>query len=125
MTEEFIPKINHVLFKQLVLKIQDNEGNNSLVVTTVQKLITASDQTRFFDVFIGICKDYNVTYSFLKQSHSFKIVLFVNGRESQWYEYQDADTDITTPFTGILYQELATQILNTDFIEKVKKGNSY
>lgn len=125
MTEEFIPKINRALFKQLILNKQDNEGHNALVVSSLQKLIAASDKISFFDVFIGICKDYNITFSFLKQNQSFKIVLFVNGREAQRYEYLDPDTDITTPFARILYLELATQILNADFVEKVKKGNSY
>lgn len=122
MTENFTPTINRTLFKESILKIQDNEGNNTLVVTTLSNRLESASELNFFDQFTEICNDYNIVFRFVQQDNSFKISIFVNGSESRVFEYQDSKKDITVLLANALYEELATQILNRVFIQKVENG---
>ncbi|UUC45185.1 hypothetical protein [Flavobacterium cerinum] len=122
MTKNFSPNINRTLFKEHLLKIQDNEGNNTLVVTTLSKRLESASQLSFFDQFTEICNDYNIAFRFSQSDTSYKISILVNGSESQTFTYQDIEKDITVLLANALYEELAIQILNKVFIQNVENG---
>lgn len=49
--KNFNPNINRNTFKNKILEIQQNEGNNSTVVNIIEKELTTSKELYFFEQF--------------------------------------------------------------------------
>jgi hypothetical protein len=108
--------INRKNFENRVLEIQNNEGNNVLIVNTIDKKIQHSN---IYKSFLEICKEYNVEFNFFQKENEFIITIITNGYESQSMSYADKNKDISIDLASILYRELSIQIRNKDFIQKI------
>lgn len=116
----FSPNINKNIFKNKVLEIQQNEGNNSTVVNIIKKELTTSKELSFFEQFSNICKRYNITYLTSVNEELFEVIIKTNGYESLKISYKNEDKDISAELATILYKQLSTQILNKIFVDNIR-----
>lgn len=116
----FNPNINRNIFKNKILEIQQNEGNNSTVVNIIEKELTTSKEIYFFEQFLSICKSYNISYLSTVNEKLFEITIQTNGYESLKISYKNKDKDISVELAKILYRQLSTQIVNKIFVDNIK-----
>ena len=115
----FNPNINRNIFKNKILEIQQNEGNNSTVVNIIEKELTNSKELYFFEQFLNICRKYNISYVSTINEKLFEIIIKTNGYESLKISYKNKDKDISIELAKILYGQLSIQILNKIFVENI------
>ncbi|WP_131724388.1 hypothetical protein [Chryseobacterium indologenes] len=115
MKKEFIPVINRSCFEEVILKKQGNEGNNTLVVNTIDEKIKNTD---IYTGFINLCREFNIEVESFIQDDFCHVVISTNGWGSLSMEYEDPLTDISTDLATALYRELFTQIRKQDFVQK-------
>jgi len=115
----FNPNINRNIFKNKILEIQQNEGNNSTVVNIIEKELTNSKELYFFEQFLNICRKYNISYVSTINEKLFEIIIKTNGYESLKISYKNKDKDISIELAKILYGQLSIQILNKIFVDNI------
>ncbi|MBD8084237.1 hypothetical protein [Chryseobacterium caseinilyticum] len=116
----FNPHINRSIFKNEILEIQQNEGNNSTVVNIIEKELPNSKELYFFEQFLNICRKYNISYVSKVNEKLFEIIIKTNGYESLKISYKNKDKDISIELAKILYGQLSIQILNKIFVDNMK-----
>ncbi|KQS93966.1 hypothetical protein [Chryseobacterium sp. Leaf394] len=116
----FNPNINRSIFKNEILEIQQNEGNNSTVVNIIEKELTNSKELYFFEQFLNICRKYNINYVSTVNENLLEITIKTNGYESLKISYKNKDKDISIELAKILYGQLSIQILNKIFFDNMK-----
>ncbi|WP_452220114.1 hypothetical protein [Lacinutrix salivirga] len=125
MKQEFTPRIDRKVFKEIIFRIQDNEGNNSNVVNTIAEKIKNTQEIYFFDVFINICNQYNVSYRSYKETEAknniYEVIIIVNNRDHLSITYDDINYDVSKDLASKLYDAVGTQIRNEEFINSVKR----
>ena len=115
-------KIDRTQLKKIILRIQENEGNNGFVVKTIYEELQISNEIYFFEKFLTLCKKYQVEFKENIHLNKSQIIIKTNGYESFKFEYNnDKEKDITEELAKILYSQLSIQILNRRFIDDVKK----
>ena len=117
--KNFNPNINRNTFKNKILEIQQNEGNNSTVVNIIEKELTTSKELYFFEQFLNICRKYNISYVSTVNEKLFEVIIKTNGYESLKICYKNKDKDISVEFAKILYRQLFIQILNKIFVDNI------
>lgn|GEM_PF-3302030 len=117
--KNFNPNINRNTFKNKILEIQQNEGNNSTVVNIIEKELTTSKELYFFEQFLNICRKYNISYVSTVNEKLFEVIIKTNGYESLKISYKNKDKDISVEFAKILYRQLFIQILNKIFVDNI------
>ncbi|MDF2834352.1 hypothetical protein [Chryseobacterium indoltheticum] len=117
--KNFNPNINRNTFKNKILEIQQNEGNNSTVVNIIEKELTTSKELYFFEQFLNICRKYNISYVSTVNEKLFEVIIKTNGYESLKISYKNKDKDISFEFAKILYRQLFIQILNKIFVDNI------
>lgn len=125
MKKKFIPRIDRKVFKEIIFRIQNNEGNNSNVVNTIAEKIKNTQEIYFFDVFINICNEYNVNYRCYKKIEAnnkiYEVIISANNRDHLSITYDDINYDISKDLASKLYNAVGTQIRNEQFIDSIKK----
>ncbi|PHR26100.1 MAG: hypothetical protein COA38_15615 [Fluviicola sp.] len=126
--KKFIPKINRTIFNRSILDKQDAEGNNISVVKRIQAEIDSSDELYLFDIFMGICNNYDITFNaYQEKKHNgaiFKIIIKKSGYDIYTLEYKDGKRDVTLELVNKLYSVLWAEINNTLFVENVTRDNN-
>lgn len=117
--DNFNPHINRNIFKNKILEIQQNEGNNSTVVNIIEKELMTSKELYFFEQFLNICRKYNISYVSTVNEKLFEIIIKTNGYESLKISYKNKDKDISIELAKILYRQLSIQILNKIFVNNI------
>lgn len=118
MNNSFIPNINKINFENKVIKIQNNEGCNTMVVNTIDAKINTQN---VYQSFLSICEEYHIySQAFLIESIC-TIRIITNGYESLVLTYEDKNKDVSIELASVLYQQLSIQIRNRDFINKARK----
>ncbi len=87
--KNFNPNINRNTFKNKILEIQQNEGNNSTVVNIIEKELTTSKELYFFEQFLNICRKYNISYVSTVNEKLFEVIIKTNGYESLKISYKN------------------------------------
>ncbi|GEN71954.1 MULTISPECIES: hypothetical protein [Chryseobacterium] len=116
MKKVFTPVINTSSFEELILKKQGNEGNSTLVISTIDEKIKNTD---IYAGFINLCQEFNIEVQNFMQDDFCHVVISVNGTGSLSMMYEDPFTDISIDLASVLYRELSIQIKNRDFIQKI------
>ncbi|CEJ67920.1 hypothetical protein BN1195_00202 [Chryseobacterium oranimense G311] len=116
MKKAFIPVINTFNFEELILKKQENEGNSTLVINTIDEKIKNTD---VYAGFIKLCQEFNIEVQNFMQDDCCHVVISINGTGSLSMTYEDPLTDISTDLASALHRELSIQIKNRDFIQKI------
>lgn len=119
---DFHPRIDQQQFKDFILKLQNNEGNNVLVVNTINKELQNADGLHFFEQFIFVCKKYHIEFFGRCVLNAYEIIVLTNGMESHKFVYHDSEKDITRELSNILYDRLFTQVLNKTFVDEARKN---
>lgn len=118
MNNPFIPNINKINFENKVLRFQNNEGCNTMVVNTIHAKINTQN---VYQSFLSICEEYHINYEAFLIENICKICIMINGYESYTLTYEDKNKDISIELASVLYQQLSIQIRNIDFINKARK----
>lgn len=116
------PKIDRKIFKDYILEVLDNEGGHWLIVSTIENEIKKFEERDFYGQFIDLCKKYNIEHAISYFGDSCQITILTNGYESYKLESINPQTNISLELSKILYSQLGNQILNKDFVDKVKKN---
>jgi hypothetical protein len=126
MKQQVEPRIERKAFEEVIIRIQENEGNDPIVVNAIAHKIQGAQGARLLDAFIAICNEYHVGYACYKESkankHHYNLIVKVNGRDCWSVMFDDASHDFSEELAAKLYAELATQIRNEAFVKSVKKG---
>lgn len=124
MKKEFTPTINQKAFKEMVLQIQDNEGNNPLVVQTIAQKMKLTPNAPFLNTFMNVCRSYHIDYQChetVKADHPYyEVVIYIHGRKSWEVSYDHINHDISKALAKKLYHALGTEIKNEDFLKDIQ-----
>lgn len=119
MKQPFSPNINHAVFKNTIYRIQENEGN-SYRIDIIRDLLAKVDNRNFYDGFITLCAEWNVSVVSYKETvngiDTYKVELRFNGYDYSSVTYADAAKDITEDLARNLYRLLGTQINNEQYL---------
>jgi hypothetical protein len=125
MMKKFNPKIDHKLFREVVLNKQESLGGNLNVVNTIAEGIKNSSEASFITAFLKLCYDFQISYKCTEEitqtTAPYHITILVNGRDTYTMTYRDKGKDISAELATKLYSELSIQIRNEEFVEEVKK----
>lgn len=126
--KKFKPKIDHKLFREVVLNKQENLGGNLNVINTIDKGIKNSSEASFIHAFLKLCDDFQIRYDCTEENKDstafYHIIILVNGRDTYSMTYRDKGKDISAELATKLYSELSVQIKNKVFIEAVQSASA-
>lgn len=117
----FLEKINRQVFKNEIINILDYEGSNWTINSVVRTKLKENNNQNFYDRFIKICKEFNVRIFSTYTDRKYQIVINVNGNNSLTMEVENESDNISKVIAHYLFDELGTQILNREFINKHKE----
>ena len=118
----FIPRVDRSQFKERILSIQDQEGNNSRVVSIVRSKLAGYSGLYFFEAFLSVCSEYRIDYvgsMTIESNH--RVDIRLSGNIYSSISYTDQDRDISSELAEGLYQILSIQIKNQLFVDEVKE----
>lgn len=121
--QKFEPIINKTLFAQRILEIQENEGNDATVVSTIKEKLKETNGESVYEQFMRICSLYNVGfYGVEKQDEieKYRVTVTVNNYDSRSLKYADKNLDISNMLAEALYGELAAMIKNEEYFRNRK-----
>lgn len=126
MQDSFTPFIDSKAFEKQILRIQDNEGNNPIVVNAITEQMKTQVGLNFYERFMNLCAEFQIKTRAISEKTeeriSYRIAILKDGREYYSAELADATTDTTPELASKLYDVLAVQIKNDRFIKRASQG---
>lgn len=122
--KEFFPKIDRTLFREKILHIQENEGNDIEVVSLLKNKLRNGTEQNFFDLFMIICKEYKIDYYSFEnteeKTEKYKVIITFTGYDSHEMNYSDKELDISVALAKTLYNLVAVMIKNDFYLKALK-----
>jgi hypothetical protein len=127
MNQPFIPSISYNRFKKIILEIHNQEGNIGVARDLMNSKINESGKSFTFDVFMSICKNYNLDFKYNQKNEdgiiNYEIIIMKSGYNYLTMKYNNEKKDITLDLAKELYSVLKIQLLNEYFIKNVESKN--
>lgn len=133
MKKAFALTIDTVAFREAIIgMIYQRDDDNWRTTEAIKEMLLTEGReiprrktALFYNTFMDICRQHNISYVSYEEGQDsvvYKIVIVVNGRESQVLSYKGKERKITAELAYALYEALVTQVHNNLFIDDVKNG---
>jgi hypothetical protein len=133
MKKAFTLTIDAVAFREAIMWLFYQDGDDWRSENAIKEMLLTEGReiprrkaTLFYNTFMDICRQHNVSFvsyeEDLDDSIVYKIVIVVNGRESHALSYKGKERKITVELASALCSALTTEVHNNLFIDDVKNG---